>query len=169
MKQPNLFAVGALMSVIMPFFAVSCKTNNVLTDVDRVNAIASVLRSGTQLAVSATVLSRPETRVYFTSAAVAIDVVLGGKDLTPDTVVKIISEKVNTGGEYYSLIEGSINLALNAYKTFYTINVEKAIDPHLATLLKSIQGGIKAGTISSAPAPQGVNPITTLTEADLTL
>lgn len=172
MKQKNKFIVGAIIGSILPFLAVSCKTAGVLSDDTKVASIAGVLKAGTQISVSAVVASRPETRKYFEAAAVAIDVALGGKDLTPETVASIIKSNVaalDNFGQYGGLVEGGISLALGAYKTFYQVNIEKSIQPYLVTLLKGIQGGIRVGVESSGPAPQGTNPITSLTKEALTL
>jgi hypothetical protein len=83
MKNKIKFIVGVIIGGILPFFAVSCNTNDILTDSSRVEAIAGVLKAGTQISVSIAVASKPEARKYFETAVVAIDVALGGKDLTP--------------------------------------------------------------------------------------
>lgn len=172
MKQKNMFIVGAIIGSILPFFAVSCKPTGVLSDESKVQAIAGVLKAGTQISVATAVASKPETQKYFEAAVVAIDIALGGKDLTPETVLTVIKTHVATVdslGQYGALVEGGISLAFSAYKTFYQVNIEKSIQPYLVTLLKGIQGGISAGVKSSDPIPQGANPITALTKEALTL
>jgi hypothetical protein len=172
MKNKIKFIVGVIIGGILPFFAVSCNTNDILTDSSRVEAIAGVLKAGTQISVSIAVASKPEARKYFETAVVAIDVALGGKDLAPETVSGIIKSHVavvDNLGQYGGIVEGGISLALGAYKTFYQINIEKSIQPYLVTLLKGIQGGIREGVKSNEPAPQGPNPISALTKEALTL
>jgi hypothetical protein len=173
MKQKIKFIVGAIIGAIIPFVAVSCQsTTGLLSDTTKVESIAGILKSGTIISVSAVVGSNPETREYFEAAALAIDIALGGKDLTPETVVRIIKSNVaalDSFGIYGDLVNNGISLALGAYKTFYQLNVEKSIQPYLATLLKSIQDGIKLGVDATVPYPQGGNPIAELTAEDLTL
>jgi hypothetical protein len=172
MKNKIKFIVGAIIGGILPFFAVSCNKNDILADSSRVEAIAGVLKAGTQISVSIAVASKPEARKYFETAVVAIDVALGGKDLAPETVSSIIKSHVavvDNLGQYGGIVEGGIGLALGAYKTFYQINIEKSIQPYLVTLLKGIQEGIREGVKSNVSAPQGTNPISALTKEDLTL
>ncbi|MGA1047250.1 MAG: hypothetical protein ACO3UU_04520 [Minisyncoccia bacterium] len=173
MKQKNKFIVGAIIGAIIPFLAVSCKPSpGVLSDEAKVKAISGVLKTGTQMSVSTVVGSNSETRKYFEAAALGIDIALGGKDLTPDVVLKIVKEHVaaiDTAGVYGDLVTSGISLAVGAYKTFYQLNVEKSIQPYLVTLLTGIKEGIYAGMTSSVPTPQGGNPIAGLTKEDLTL
>lgn len=173
MKQYNKFIVGALMGTILPFFAVSCKVSpDVLTEETKVKSIANVIELGTQLAVSTTVYSKPETRAYFGAVVIAVDTVLGGKDLTPGTVINTINsfvKGVDNNSEYFSIVEGAIQLALNAYKRFYELNIQKTIQPYLVTLLEGLKNGVEAGMAKTGPAPAGANPISELTDADLTL
>lgn len=160
-----LFGLGVMLS--------SCNTTpSVLTDEAKVAAIASVLRSGTQIAVSATVGSKPESKPYFDAVVTGLKVALGGKDLTPEAVVATIAQHVksfDSEGAYAGVVLGAVDLALNAYKTFYNVNVEKSIQPYLVTLLTAIKDGVKLGAVSTTPAPMGANPISALTVKDLTL
>tara|TARA_R100000951_G_C2636661_1_gene179511 strand:- start:830 stop:1363 length:534 start_codon:yes stop_codon:yes gene_type:complete len=165
------FIIGA-----MAFQFTSCEiVNDTLSDEQKVDRISSIVKSGTQMAVSAVVLNKPELKKHFKTATLALEASVGADKLDPKEVLATLQDyfkEVPDGGVYYPLIESAISLGLSAYQSFYEANLDKNVKPYLKKFLVSIKEGIELG-IGETPAgpPQGVagNPILDLTTEDLTL
>jgi hypothetical protein len=159
------FSIIAITGIILT----SCQTN---TETAKVEQIASIIKSGTQLAVGTVTLNKPDSVKHFRAAIVGIKAALGAGDLTPAEVISTISAYTNSvGGTYAGVVEGGIGLALAAYQNFYIANSDKHIDEHLQILLIAISQGIESG-IAAPPASSNinsVNPILELTAEDLKL
>lgn len=170
----TLFKIACITIIAgIAIFTTSCN-DSVLDDSQKVNQIASVIKSGTSISVGTLTARDPETVKYFRSAVVGLRAATGGDDLTPEAIIQSINEYVNIKDNAYSgIIEGGLGLSLAAYKTFYQANVEKEIEGYLIVLLTAIAEGIEQGIGGGVPATQGGtaidNPILTLTIEDLTL
>ena len=165
------FIIGALA-----FQLTSCEiVEGTLDDEQKVARIASIVKSGTQMGVSAVVLNKPELKPHFKTATLALEASVGAEKLDPQEVLATLQsyfKEVPDGGVYYPLIESAISLGLSAYQSFYEANLDKSVKPYLKSFLVAIKEGIELG-IGETPAgpPQGVagNPILDLTIDDLTL
>lgn len=154
----------------------SCEqADTVLSDEQKVQQIASVVQSGTQLAVSAVVMNNPDTKKHFETVVVALKAAVGADNLSPDEVLETVKSYLAndpSGAAYYPLIESGVALALSTYKNFYVTNLDQNVKPYLKTLLGAIQQGIALGVGQPAVASGGepvVNPMLELTIEDLKL
>jgi hypothetical protein len=175
MKRSKFFVTCATLCVgVLVMTAASCDPEATLNDEQKVQQIAGIIKSGTQIGVSTVVLNDPESVKHFNTAVVALKAAIGGDNLEPDEILETVKSYLTSDPEssaYYPLIESGIGLALASYRTFYDQNVDGNVKPYLKTLLVAITEGIELGVAQPAVAGGEVssNPILQLTVEDLTL
>jgi len=170
LMQTKNKSITSLLALVLAacIFLTGCATlSSALSNEQRVNTIATVMRSAVSLGVSGVIAKNPDTRSAFVAVAAIVKTATSGGTYDPESVTSYISAevaKLATTDDQSQVINLAVSACMSVmmtyYQQFYNTNIEKKAElyPYCVTLLNAAADGILAGTAVKASSADTALP-----------
>lgn len=140
--------------VLLIFLATQTSCNLFNSPIDngselKLQRIATLVESGTTVAVASAVIANPKLIPHFKTAAVALTAAADGENLSPEEVTQVLDRYLSNIGSYEVFIKQALSLSVSTYSRFYEVNLGDKIKPQLKTILLALRDGVNMGVEAS--------------------